>query len=1134
MPKGMLAIGLMSFGSLVYPFLARAAQPPTDRGAQPSIVIWREAAKGAHRGVQNQITAAEPIAKKYPEASSISMAIAIVPDPLVPRYRRPYDLSIKAIELGMLKDNFVLDRYSFPWSQQLEQDAALSESAASGGASPASGGGAQAGDAAHGAFGLMVFRCDSWRGDACGFPGDAPKTPEQKNTLLRALYIVTDTATQGVATLELRCAIEKIQAQLGQPGGKSPPPAPACPSTDKSAESAPPSTLRTPAASLLAYPEPACAHAGSSNPNLIILGPNFSGAMDSVGAAVAGLGLDNLNLCLISSGTTDTTNVRVRQRYENVYFRSLALPDDAKISHIAEWARQAGFEFDQAPPHAAIRDHRNIAILAEASTFGYGVCSVPGPDKNETPSERRASALTRQFCDLASIVYFPATIADIRFGLQKQQAQQSNDLSAAAKQVQGDEHLSLEDGAENGSEFPESQESALTSASDQLQLDRALDELTTLAPRMVMVVATDVRDRLFLFDQLRGRLPRALLVDLDADNLLAHPDFLHASRGALAVASADLMVHAGKTFGCEHPPAGSPPRAAGAKSDNSLAPWSTDAQGILADTVARLYSPDLHGPVPPPPCVDSDRGPRQAALQVVTLNGFKPVSRAYPAAEATAGEANWWRPTKPPLLTTAEIYAPLFCLILPWIWLRPARPRRRTAAKENRSLRSALLSWPAALCAPLLIIAPVVAYTSTIEVSHSLTYWLAAIEALGCWALWRCDRHLQLSFRESSALPDWNWWLAACLTPAAALLAASPLIWGLGHGSANFSVDEAAVIALGFDANSGIAFFLVPSVAAIAVMCTSAALATSGVIAERNLEVLMGASTHAPASSRRLYVTRAFLPAMVMIALIILLALPGLLDFLGGARLTIFDPYASAMAVFALAATTLCAGVLLCAAVGAARRIRKMCGYVRGRILEGGARAAGACAPQAPGLWSGSVEMPVTFAATPVLARPAGGGASGARLAALDTKTWAAALARLWGQEPAADVDRLALFMLLAGEMTLFRWAAAGTVLGTLASVIIVYLYPVEADPLLLLNLVILAAIGLYSAYVATGFEHDEVLSNVLCNRPKKVQVSVAFFSFIAVPFIALAAAIMIVAIPGVVDWAGGVLAMARALGVHP
>jgi len=1113
MPKGMLAIGLMSLGSLVYPFLARAVEPAADRGTQRSIVILQRDAKSPHRGVHNQIAAAEPIAKKYPEATSISMAIAIVPDPLVPRYRRPYDLSIKAIELGMLKDNFVLDRYSFPWSQELEQDAALGESAASTGAAPPAAAGAAASSAAgadadaaiHGAFGLMIFLCDSWRGDACGFPqfGKSPeqvKTPD-KNTHLRALYIVTDTATQGVAMAQLRNAIGKIRTQLARP-----------------AEGAPNT-------SLLAYPEKSCPRVGP-NLNLVILGPDFSGAMDSVGTAVTGPGFGDLNICLISSGTTDTTNARIRNRYDNVYFRPLSLPDNSKISHIAEWARQAGFEFDQGIPAAKIRRRRSVAILAEASTFGYGVCSAPTSDKNETPDQRRASAVTRQFCDFANIVYFPATIADIRYGLQKQQAQESSDLSAAARQVQGEEHLSLEDGAENGSEFPESQESMLTSASDQLQLDRAFRELTTLAPRLVMVVATDVRDRLFLFDQLRARLPRALLIDLDADNLLAHPDFLHASRGALAVASAELMVHKGMTFGCERPQSPS--------TDNSLAPWSTDAQGIIADTVARLYVPDSGQPVPPPPCIVSQQLSRQAALQVVTLNGFRSVSQAYPQPSSAARESSWWRPTEPRLLMAAEIYAPLFCLILPWVWLRPVSPRRKAAAQQNRISANAFLSWPVLLCAPLLLIAPVVAYTSTIEVSHSLTYCLVAIEALGCWALWRCDHHLQLASEESSPAADWSWWLAACLTPAAALLAASPLIWRLGHATAGSWVDESALIALGFDADSGMAFFLVLAVAAIAVVCTSAWLATAGVMAQRNLKVLMGASSQDPKSSREPHVTHSFLPALVMIALIILLALPGLLDFLGGARLTIFDPYASTMAVFALTATTLCAGVLLCAAVGTARRIRRTCGYVRGRILESSTRDAGASATEVPGSWAGSAEMPMTFAATPVLARAGGGGAPGVRLASTDTATWAAALARLWSHAKTTDSDRLALFILLAKEMTLFRWAAAGTVLGTLASVIIVYLYPVEADPLLLLNLLILIAIGVYSAYVTTGFERDEVLSNVLCNRPKKAQVSTAFFSFIAAPFIALAAAIMIVAIPGVVDWAGGVLAMARALGVHP
>jgi len=103
-----------------------------------------------------------------------------------------------------------------------------------------------------------------------------------------------------------------------------------------------------------------------------------------------------------------------------------------------------------------------------------------------------------------------------------------------------------------------------------------------------------------------------------------------------------------------------------------------------------------------------------------------------------------------------------------------------------------------------------------------------------------------------------------------------------------------------------------------------------------------------------------------------------------------------------------------------------------------------------------------------------------------------------------------------------------------LASVTIVYLYPVEDDTMLLLNLLILTAVGVLCAYRVTGFERDEVLSNILCNRSKKTEVSTAFFIVIAAPFVVLAMAITIIAIPGVVDWAGGVLAMLRALGVHP
>ena len=101
---------------------AGCVRPVERAGAAPAV---DDSNKHPHRGVHAQLPAAEFIARMYPHATSAGVAIAVVPDPLVPRYRRLYDLSIKAIELGMLKDNYVLDRYSFPWSEELQADSAL-------------------------------------------------------------------------------------------------------------------------------------------------------------------------------------------------------------------------------------------------------------------------------------------------------------------------------------------------------------------------------------------------------------------------------------------------------------------------------------------------------------------------------------------------------------------------------------------------------------------------------------------------------------------------------------------------------------------------------------------------------------------------------------------------------------------------------------------------------------------------------------------------------------------------------------------------------------------------------------------------------------------------------------------------
>ena len=84
------------------------------------------------------------------------------------------------------------------------------------------------------------------------------------------------------------------------------------------------------------------------------------------------------------------------------------------------------------------------------------------------------------------------------------------------------------------------------------------------------------------------------------------------------------------------------------------------------------------------------------------------------------------------------------------------------------------------------------------------------------------------------------------------------------------------------------------------------------------------------------------------------------------------------------------------------------------------------------------------------------------------------------------------------------------------------------------MTLLILALADILGAYLALVFELKEVLSNVVCNRPKKTEISVGLFSFIASPFIALAAAMALIEIPGVVEWAGILFVMLRSVGIHP
>jgi hypothetical protein len=292
-------------------------------------------------GVRPQVYPAAWLAGLFPSAVKISFVVAVVPDPLVPRYRRPYDLDIVALELGMLQEGYVLDRFYLPWNDELR--AASSSTSSS---QPQSQSLLQQPPMRY-RYGLMIFRCDGWRSreelhpatsveamgasSACSAPVSESST---RGARIRALYLVTDTAAKGIESDALLCAIDRINSQLpaGASGGTSPSPRfPHCWRWQASAGtsitsdasvtslgsgvSAASEGSPAPLTALLSYPG-ACQSPDPSS-TLLVLGPDFSGAVDSAGEVgkqlQTTLGKDLSSqpikaMCLLSSSATDSTN----------------------------------------------------------------------------------------------------------------------------------------------------------------------------------------------------------------------------------------------------------------------------------------------------------------------------------------------------------------------------------------------------------------------------------------------------------------------------------------------------------------------------------------------------------------------------------------------------------------------------------------------------------------------------------------------------------------------------------------------------------------------------------------------------------------------------------------------------------
>jgi len=1065
------------------------------------------------------------IQKLYGESrTNVSFAIVTLPDPRVPRHHRAYDTDLTALTDGMIRAGFVLDDFNFPWDSDPDT---VVENLGVAAKTPKPGPKPEQ----KFKFGLMAFRRDCWRG------GRKPKDtyvacPSLQKIEIRALYVVPERATSGLDVDAFRQAVTRISKQ---PAWLVP----------------------------------------NKRLHLVVFGPAFSGSMDSLIRAVGVPSAESPEFDLaaptdfkvISAAATAGSNSDATSALEftvgpssvpvTLSYEPLTLSDDSKLQALRSLAASLGIK----PPE-------KLAIIYESTVFGLEA------------ARKRAG-----FDDDIVRIPVPVNIADVRYGFADKNSKAA--VKTPVDLPQWEQHLALDEGAENGTEFPR-EKSLLTPTSSELALHAVLDTIHHAAYRIVAVAATDVRDRLFLFDQLRGALPGAMFVDLGTDRLLSHADFVHASRGVLTLGSSELD--------CSDPL-------------HVVCAASTDYQSLLADGIRQWADNSVayYGQM---------REKVQIHWHLVTRTGLVSAQKSTDGADRIARFGRDFN--RPILLGAAAVILVLWGVtavggVTPKNWLRklpsveqyPVLGSSRqlmlafkmsdsshsTGAPETAraTISDRLQKWLVQFSATLAVFLAV-----AVLIQGDSSWALAFVTALfvGWYLSWKIP------------LVPWQYHVAIfCLAAALALI----LSFGVGlinrpefdsHGLGDL---EKSAAALGLQWRGGLANTSGFCIALVCLLGGFSLNMQAGSIAQKHWELFQSRSSGrlwlCSLAGERPMLTAARIWILLAVVIVTFEAWRISAD---GVRLTVFGTSAGVTMLIALVAITLLGLAMLVLAVGKSLGMLALCRMVP-RCVNEARQSAAAAAKSAQSVTSAAADsMPggefaeagtthpaisnatiyreltehtvVTadtkgtrlinetekkelsetrqisgtpvegevkkeevlrfeknsallpdFLVTPILVLPGAGGTEVEKLRANMDK-WGKSLCELLDQGIVKDNTLLALFALLIGEIGLIQLAIVGVMLTSLTATALVFVFPIsDGDGLLLLNLGILTLSGIFSGLVTIRFETDEVLSWVLCNRERKAEFSLPLFGYVAFPFAILAVAIAIADIPGVLNWGGSI-----------
>ncbi|MGE5345183.1 MAG: hypothetical protein ACM3JH_04435 [Acidithiobacillales bacterium] len=257
-------------------------------------------------------------------------------------------------------------------------------------------------------------------------------------------------------------------------------------------------------------------------PRIALLGPFFSGSAFSLRytlqswARAAG----GATVTIVSGSATRDSNRELLTFEDEVTrlvatFTATVAPDGITKRRLYGYLKDLGVDFGR------------VALLTESNT-AYGL--APESSSPEMPSEDAPEP--------GVSITFPMHISQLRAAYARDKLLEP--FGDATGTAQGTRTLDLPLGEAGRRRDAVPSVSELSSASDELSLAAILATLSRLRIQYVGLMATDVRDKLFLARQIALNCPGVTLFTLDSDILLAHPKYIPYLRGMLVASTYPL------------------------------------------------------------------------------------------------------------------------------------------------------------------------------------------------------------------------------------------------------------------------------------------------------------------------------------------------------------------------------------------------------------------------------------------------------------------------------------------------------------------------------------------------------------------------------------------------------------------